>query len=206
MRIGAGRTCVSVPRLTKRLIKFAAMYFEREPSAYRAPRSQALRTHDRGCVHSRSRIPPVSRARRTATKCPSDIRTLPDPPSSTLLDPPRPPLNCLETRSRSSWILSPRPLLRGRQRRLPRRGLGERSGRVRMSEVHFVAVGLVLLVSSFYRLLVGSCLAHFTKRHTESPKKPRTYFPPDRGRILVAERGAFTNWIEEETQSQCLTT
>ena len=38
--------------------------------------------------------------RPTAAKCTSDIRTLPDPPSSTLLDPP---LNCLETRSRSSW-------------------------------------------------------------------------------------------------------
>ncbi len=46
------------------------------------------------------------RTRPTTTKCTFYIRTLPDPPSSTLLDPPRPPLNCLETRSRSSWILS----------------------------------------------------------------------------------------------------
>ena len=47
----------------------------------------------------------------SATKCSSDVRTLPDPLSSTLLDHP---LNCLKSRSRSSWIFSPRPLQGGR--------------------------------------------------------------------------------------------
>ena len=72
-----------------------------------------------GCAHVLVRLCDETRLQPgpgpTATKCTSDVRTLPDPPSWTLLDPPGPPcVNCLEARSGSSWTLSPRPLLGGR--------------------------------------------------------------------------------------------
>ena len=80
--------------------------------------------------------------RPTATKCTSDIRTLPDLPSSTLLDPPRPPEAVskvdLEAPGPSprdpSWAAE--EVSRGGLRRVEERG----SGRVRTSELHFVAL------------------------------------------------------------------
>ena len=110
---------------------------------------------------SASTMTSVLQSRPTAIKCTSDTRTLPEPPSSTFLDPPKLSQNSIY---RSSWALSPGPLPGGRQRRPPRRRLGERvqelqdrisrqfrggqggsrrgSGRVRVEEVHFVAAGL----------------------------------------------------------------